>query len=81
MAKKPNPLKQLEDRLNTEDAFLTEFLKDPVGVLKREGVELTPDMAKSVKAQFTDMQLPKIDALKPKPKPRISIEIRISIHF
>jgi hypothetical protein len=79
MAKKSNPLRQLENRLNTEDALRSEFLKDPVGVLKREGIEPTPEMAKSLKSEFTKMQLPKVQSLAAKPK--IGIEIRIVIRF
>jgi hypothetical protein len=79
MAKKPNPMKQLEDRLNSEDALRKEFLKDPVSILKREGIELTADQARSVRAQFTNMQLPNVESMAAKPK--IVVEISISVRF
>jgi hypothetical protein len=66
--------KGLENRLNKDDSLRREFLKDPVKVLKREGVEVTPAMASNLKAQFKDLQLKKL--------PRaaaVSIRIRVCI--
>ena len=71
-------LKDLEDRLNRDARLRSEFLKDPVKILKREGVELAPEMARSVREQFKDLQLPKL----PKRRfPKIVIKISISIKF
>jgi hypothetical protein len=53
-------LKKLEDQINRDDKLRSEFLKDPVKVLKREGVEVTPAMASGIKAQFKDLQLQKM---------------------
>jgi len=62
----------LESRLNKDNSLRREFLKDPVKVLKREGVEVTPAMASNLKAQFKDLQLKKL------PKAAaISIRIRV----
>ncbi|HWC76890.1 MAG TPA: hypothetical protein VG778_05480 [Blastocatellia bacterium] len=79
MPAKKNPLKDLETRLNKDDALQRVFLKDPVGLLKREGVELSPSQAREIKAQFTNLQLPKIQTAAL--RPRISISISITIRF
>jgi len=79
MAAKGQALKDLETRLNRDTALRSRFLKDPVGVLKAEGIELTPTMAKSVKEQFKDLQVPKLDKLAQ--RPRIGIRITITIRF
>jgi len=64
----------LESRLNKDDSLRKEFLKDPVKVLKREGVEVTPAMASNLKAQFKDLQLQKL------PKAAaVSIRIRVCV--
>ncbi len=64
----------LESRLNKDNSLRREFLKDPVKVLKREGVEVTPAMASNLKAQFKDLQLKKL------PKAAaISIRIRVCV--
>lgn len=76
---KKNMMRGLEDQLNKDEKLRDEFLKDPVKILKREGIELTPAQAKSVKDQFEDMQLPKAQALAAKPK--IGIKISITIRF
>jgi len=76
MAKK-SQFTDLEDRLNSDDGLRAEFLKDPVKVLTREGVDLSPAAAKSVRAQFQGLQLPKIGSS----KPRIGISITITIRF
>jgi hypothetical protein len=72
-------LKKLEARLNSEDALQAEFLKNPVALMKREGVELTPEMEKAVKAQVSELQLGKLSKLAAKPK--IGIKISITIKF
>lgn len=77
-------LKNLENQLNRDKNLRAEFLKDPVKILKQEGLEVTPEMAKSVKAQFADMQLPKSQALGLKIKIGIGIrppQIGIVIKF
>jgi hypothetical protein len=79
MAIKNISFEDLEKRLNRDEKLRAEFLKDPVMVLKREGIELTPEMAKSVKAQFEEIQLPKLQSLALKPS--IGIGIRIIIRF
>ena len=79
MPTRKNPLKDLETRLNKDDALQRQFLKDPVGMIKREGVELSPAQAKEIKAQFTNLQLPKLQAVQL--RPRISIGICIGIRF
>jgi len=53
-------LRDLESRLNRDDSLRREFLKDPVRLLKREGMEVTPAMANNLKAQFKDLQLKKL---------------------
>lgn len=75
--KKSISLGDLENRLNKDEKLQAEFLKDPVAVLKREGMELTPDLAKSVKEQFDDIRVKKMQTLAKKPR----ITIRIVIHF
>jgi hypothetical protein len=71
-------LKDLEDRLNRDARLRNEFLKDPVRILKREGVELAPEMARSVREQFKDLQLPKLPKVR---FPKIVIKISIGIKF
>ena len=79
MPAQANPLKDLEVRLNRDAALQGEFLKDPVKVLKREGMEVTPDMARAIKAQMAELGVAKIDKLAAKPK--IGIKITITIKF
>jgi hypothetical protein len=50
-------LKDLESRLNSDAKLRGDFLKDPVKLLKSEGVEVTAAMAANIKAQFKDLQL------------------------
>ena len=75
--KKSISLGDLENRLNKDEKLQAEFLKDPIVVLKREGIELTPDLAKSVKEQFEEIRVKKMQSLLRKPR----ITIRIVIHF
>ncbi len=49
-------LKQLQKRLGTNTRARSTFLADPAGVLSRQGVDLPPDRAKSLKS-FIDRQL------------------------
>lgn len=60
---KGSPFEDLENRLNMDEKLRTDFLKDPTGVLKREGVELTPAMVKAIKTQFKVIQTPKLKSL------------------
>jgi hypothetical protein len=50
-AAKPS-LSQLQKRLNDDTRLRSAFLKDPGGVLKKEGLELPPDKAQAL-ANFT----------------------------
>ena len=70
-------LKSLENELNKSTELRTAFLKDPVKSLKGGGVELSPDQAASVKAQFEEMGLKRVPDLIA--RIRISIKIGIGI--
>ncbi len=72
-------LKQLEDRINKDEALRAEFVKDPVATLNKHGVTLSADQAATVKQQISEMQLSKLTNLTV--RPGIVIEIRISIRF
>jgi len=63
MPGKNHALKDLERRLNSDAALRSHFLKDPVKLLADEGVELAPEMAKTVRKQFTELQVSKSQAL------------------
>jgi hypothetical protein len=43
-------LGRLEERINTEARFRDEFFKDPVGVLRREGLVLSFEQERSLRA-------------------------------
>ena len=45
-------LSQLQKRINDDTRLRSQFLKDPGGVLRKEGVELSADKAQQL-AQFT----------------------------
>lgn len=45
-------LTQLQKRINDDTRLRSQFLKDPGGVLRKEGVELSPEKAQQL-AQFT----------------------------
>jgi len=77
MASNGNALKALEARLNQDPDLLAKFLKDPVKLIKGEGIALTADQASAIKSQFADLQLKNVPKLKSKPKISISIVIRI----
>jgi len=74
-------IQSLERRLNADSKLQSEFLKDPVTVLKREGITMTADAAKAVKAQFTELQLQKIPKIPELAKPKIGITIKITVKF
>jgi hypothetical protein len=74
-----NALKNLEARLNSDEALQAAFLKNPSAVMKREGIVLSPEMEKAVKAQVSDLALSKLATLARKPK--IGIKITITIKF
>jgi len=74
-------LQALQTRLNQDDALRGEFLKDPVGALKKEGVTLTPDQANSVKAQIAELQLANLERIPAVNRPKIGISITITIRF
>jgi hypothetical protein len=73
-------LQALQNRLNQDETLRNEFLKSPVATLKKEGVELTAEQAKSAEAQVAELQ--KAARLPPGiTRPTISISITISIRF
>jgi hypothetical protein len=76
MPPSPEALKTLEARLNKDAQLQAAFLKDPVSVLRREGVELTPAMVRAIKSQVTEIGLAKLPKAA-KPKIVISISIRV----
>ncbi len=78
MPPSPESLKKLEAELNRNPELQAAFLKNPVQVLKRQGVELTPAMARAVKSQFAEMQLSRLPKAA---KPKIAIEIVIRVKF
>lgn len=51
-------LKSLEEKLNSDENFQKEFLKDPVETLKNEGVILSPEMEEDLKKSVGDMVSP-----------------------
>lgn len=42
-------LRTIEGKLNSDPAYQREFLRDPVDLLKREGLELTDSMADNLR--------------------------------
>jgi hypothetical protein len=79
MAPSSHQLKALEDRLNKEETLLQEFVKNPAQILKREGVELTPEQIKHIEEQVSQINLANIP--KTAARPRIGISISITIRF
>jgi hypothetical protein len=86
----PN-LSQLQKRLNQDTRLRSQFLKDPGGVLGREGVELTPEKAESL-ARFTSQvtapaRQVSIESIRQQAggglgaKARIEVEVTVRIRF
>ncbi|HEY8006401.1 MAG TPA: hypothetical protein VIE66_06300 [Methylocella sp.] len=43
-------LANIQEKLNSDDAFRQRFVADPIGVLKKEGLALTMEMEESLKS-------------------------------
>jgi hypothetical protein len=52
-------LGDLQNRLNTDSALRQQFFKDPIDVLKKEGISLSPQMERDLKALVSQTQSPK----------------------
>lgn len=79
-------LGDLQKRLNEDPKVLEKFLRDPVAVLKSEGITLSPDMAKDLKDFVQKSKAPnkKDAAIGPSGAPlrsKLGISIRIVIPF
>ena len=79
MAPSSHQLKAFEDRINKEEALLKEFVKNPAQILRREGVELTPEQVKHIEGQVSQINLANIPQTGA--RPHISISISITIRF
>ena len=72
--KKSSHFGDLENRLNSDEKLRNEFFKDPVGVLTREDIKLTPQVAEAIKEQFDLLRTPKFQSLGIKPRIEITIK-------
>jgi len=48
-------LKELQERLNSDTKFRDDFLVDPVGVLNKEGIILSPEMEEELAKSIKDL--------------------------
>lgn len=51
-------LKKLQDKLNSDKAYAEDFVKDPVGILKKEGMELNERMQKQLIESLSSKEAP-----------------------
>lgn len=84
-------LSQLQRRLNDDTRLRSQFLKDPGGVLRREGVELTPEKEQAL-AEFTQRvtapaKQVSIDSIQQRTaggagaRARVEVEVSVKVRF
>ncbi len=73
-------LRELEKRLQTDAEERAEFVADPIGWLKGEGIVLAPKHAKQIADHMKKMRK-KHPALLDKSRPNIDVEISVTIRY
>lgn len=76
-------LSQLQKRLNQDTRLRAQFLKDPGSVLRKEGVELTPEKEQAL-AQFTQQvtapaKQVSVDSIRQRAAARARVEVEVSV--
>jgi hypothetical protein len=74
-------LGDLEKRLNEDKTMQKKFLKDPVKLLRDEGVRLAPDMEEYLKSMSTQIKVPRTATARAARQSRAAIMISIRIEF
>ena len=74
-------LKELQEKLNSDEKYQSRFLKDPVGIFKKEGINLSPEMEKDLNKSIKDLKIAPDAPLGSSLKKGRGVMISITIRF